>query len=190
MGHATQTCAAGRRDYLSTKMNAETPSRRRSTAEPPEVPRGAAGDALALLVVLARANAAVTRHLEADTARHGLTLTEFGILEALYHKGPLLLGEIQRAILVSSGGITYLVDRLTAKGLVERQECATDRRARYAVLTDEGEALIRRIFPEHARVVARALSGLTPEQHRALRPLLRQLGQTAAELPLPASDGG
>ena len=77
--------------------------------------------ALKLFVVLARANAAVTAHLHAQAAAHGLTLTEFGILEVLYHKGPLLLGEVQKRILVSSGGVTYLVDRLEAKGLVERQ---------------------------------------------------------------------
>src|SRR3954468_9259159 len=90
---------------------------------------------LKLWVVLARAYAAVARHAEADIARHGLTLTEFGILEALYHVGPLLLGELQQKILGSSGGVTYLVDRLAEKGLVERQECPEDRRARYAALT-------------------------------------------------------
>src|SRR5512132_1872425 len=105
---------------------------------------------LKLWVVLARAYAAVAKHVEDDVARHGLTSAEFGILEALYHKGPLLLGEIQRKVLVSSGGITYLVDRLTAKGLVERQHCPNDRRARYAVLTTEGDALISDIFPHHA----------------------------------------
>src|SRR5256885_14772244 len=78
--------------------------------------------ALRLFVVLARAQAAVSRHAQADIERHGLTLQEFAILEALYHKGPLLLGDVQRKILVSSGGVTYLVDRLEAKGLVERQE--------------------------------------------------------------------
>jgi MarR family 2-MHQ and catechol resistance regulon transcriptional repressor len=141
--------------------------------------------ALRLWVVLSRAYGAVTRHVEADASRHGLTGTEFGILEALYHKGPLLLGELQRSILVSSGGITYLVDRLVAKGLVERRECLEDRRARYAALTADGEALIARIFPEHARNVARALAGLTSaEQGQAAR-LLRTLGRAAAELPVP-----
>src|SRR5829696_5942697 len=85
--------------------------------------------ALKLWGVLARAHNAVERHAQGHVQEHGLTLPEFGILEALYHKGPLLLGEVQRKILVSSGGVTYLVDRLTAKGLVERQDCPEDRRA-------------------------------------------------------------
>lgn len=137
-------------------------------------------ETLKLWVVLARAYAAVAKHAEEDVARHGLTVAEFGILEVLYHKGPLLLGEIQRKVLVSSGGITYLVDRLTSKGLVERQECPNDRRARYAVLTPAGEALIRDIFPQHARRIKRALSGLsTAEQAKAVE-LLRALGVAAA----------
>ena len=163
------------------------PLRRPGTARTVTVPAVGADEevALKLWVVLSRAYAAVSRHAEADAARHGLTGTEFGILEALYHKGPLLLGELQRSILVSSGGVTYLVDRLAAKGLVERRECASDRRARYAALTGEGEALIARIFPEHARHVARALGGLTPAEQGRAAMLLRTLGRAAAELPAP-----
>jgi MarR family 2-MHQ and catechol resistance regulon transcriptional repressor len=139
--------------------------------------------ALKLWVVLARAYAAVERQADADIARHDLTTTEFGILEALHHKGRLLLGEIQRKVLVTSGGITYLVDRLVSKGLVRREDCPGDRRARYAVLTPAGEALIRRIFPEHAAVIARALSGLSAAEQNEATSLLRRLGLAAAALP-------
>jgi MarR family 2-MHQ and catechol resistance regulon transcriptional repressor len=144
--------------------------------------------ALKLWVVLARAYDAVQRHSLADIERHGLTAGEFGILEALYHRGPMLLGEVQRRILVSSGGITYLVDRLAAKGLVERRDCPEDRRARYAALTPAGEALIRRIFPEHAERITSALAGLDPAEQRQAIDLLRRLGRYAAEL--PARPGG
>ena len=89
--------------------------------------------ALKLLVVLSRASAAVQVHLQASVAEFDLTLMEFGILEALYHRGDMLLGELQRKILVSSGGVTYLVDRLEKRGLVERRDCPNDRRARFAV---------------------------------------------------------
>jgi MarR family 2-MHQ and catechol resistance regulon transcriptional repressor len=119
----------------------------------------------------------------ADVARHGLTIAEFAIIEALYHRGQLLLGELQRKILVSSGGVTYLVDRLVAKGLVERQECPSDRRARYAALTAEGEALVARIFPEHARSIGRAVAGLTKAEQAEATALLRKLGKAAEETP-------
>jgi MarR family 2-MHQ and catechol resistance regulon transcriptional repressor len=137
---------------------------------------------LKLWVVLARAYGAIGRHVDADIGRHGLTTTEFGILEALHHKGPLLLGEIQRKVLVTSGGITYLVDRLVEKGLVRREECPSDRRARYAVLTPAGAELIGRIFPEHAAQIERALSGLSPDEQLEATVLLRRLGLAAAEL--------
>lgn len=145
--------------------------------------------ALKLWVVLSRAYNAVEAQAHADVARHGLTVAEFGILETLHHKGPMLLGEVQRKILVSSGGISYLVDRLERKGLVERRQCPEDRRARYAALTPEGEALIRRIFPEHARMIDHALSGLNGEEKQEAIRLLRKLGKRAAELGAPGASG-
>lgn len=137
--------------------------------------------ALKLWVVLARAHAAVEEHARAHAAEHGLTLPEFAIMEALHHKGDLLLGELQRKILVTSGGVTYLVDRLVEKGMVQRRECPEDRRARYASLTPRGQALMRRIFPEHAAWLEHAVGGLNgSEQKEAVR-LLRELGTCAAE---------
>jgi MarR family 2-MHQ and catechol resistance regulon transcriptional repressor len=153
-----------------------------STTSPSAV--AAESTALKLFVVLARAQAAVARHADADVARHGLTVTEFAILEALYHRGPLLLGELQRKILVTSGGITYLVDRLERRGLVSRQPSPDDRRARFAALTDEGEALIARIFPRHAESIARAVAGLSPAQQVQAIELLRVLGTAAEALPV------
>ena len=151
-------------------------------AQPARVSRKDEG-ALKLWVVLARAYGAVARHVEEDVARHGLTGTEFGVLEALHHKGALRLGEIQEKLLVTSGGITYLVDRLAAKGLVERRDCEEDRRVRYAALTPAGETLVRRIFPQHARAIARALEGLTADEQKRAAALLRTAGRAAAELP-------
>lgn len=153
--------------------DSKTKSGRRSAAEE---------RALKLLVVLSRALDAVSAHVHRDVARHGLSATEFGVLEALYHKGPLLQGEVQRKILLSSGGITYTVDRLVEKGLVERRDCASDRRARYAALTPKGEALMARIFPEHAAAVQRAVSGVPARDQETLIALLRTLGLGAAGL--------
>src|SRR5688572_16569580 len=137
--------------------------------------------ALKLWVVLARAYAAVSERAARDVARHGLTLAEFAVMEALYHKGQLLLGEVQKKILVSSGGVTYLVDRLEQRGLVERRLCAEDRRARYAALTADGQAFMSRIFPEHAECITEVASALTIEQQQQITELLRDLGRHAAD---------
>jgi MarR family 2-MHQ and catechol resistance regulon transcriptional repressor len=123
--------------------------------------------ALKLWVVLSRAHAAVAAHSQADIARSGLTPMEFGIMEALHHKGPMLLGE---------------VDRLAAKGLVERQRCDRDRRAYYAALTPAGKEMIREIFPRHAQAIRRAMGGLTEEEKDEAISLLRTLGRHAADM--------
>ena len=132
--------------------------------------------ALKLFVVLSRAFGSVTDRLRGLPEANGLTDTEFGILEALLHKGPLLLGEVQRKILLTSGGVTYTVDRLEEKGLVERQACPTDRRARYAALTPKGRALINKAFPVHAERIEETLSALSAREQDDAIELLRKLG--------------
>lgn len=154
-------------------MTAPSTSRRKA-------PDAATASALKLFVVLARAQRAISERVEASLGAHGLTHTEFAILEALFHKGPLLLGEVQRKILVSSGGITFLVDKLADRGLVERRPCASDRRARYAALTRKGEALMSEIFPAHAEAIREAMSGLSRAEQKQATTLLKQLGLAAA----------
>jgi len=146
--------------------------------------------ALHLWITLSRAFGAVTAHAEADATRHGITLAEFGALEALYHKGPLLQGELQRKILISSGGITWVVNRLVTRGLVRRTPCPEDRRARYAELTPKGEAFVRRHFPAHARTIEHATAGLTAAERAQVTHLLRKLGLYAAELPVVKEQKG
>ncbi len=155
-----------------------------STAAPEPKRRKGEKDAATALeswVVLARAYLAIYEHVAADVARYDLTASEFGILEALFHKGPLLLGDLQKKILVTSGGITYLVNRLTAKGLVTRETFPGDKRSRFAVLTPEGSALIKRIFPGHAKRIAKAMSALSAKEQKRLTVMLRTLGKGASD---------
>jgi MarR family 2-MHQ and catechol resistance regulon transcriptional repressor len=135
--------------------------------------------ALKLWVVLSRAQWAVTQVSIADIERNGLSPAEFAILEVLFHKGPLLLGEVQKKVLVSSGGITFLVDKLAKRDLVERRDCPSDRRARYAALTKAGEKLMREIFPGHAAVIRESMAGLTVAEQKTLTSLLKTLGKEA-----------
>lgn len=145
--------------------------------------------ALRLWIALARAHNAVAAQAAADVARHGLTMGEFAVVEVLYHKGPMLLSEVQRRVLVSSGGITYLVDRLEKRGLVERRDCPGDRRARLAALTEEGTALVAGIFPEHAARIKAVLSGLGKKEKREAIRLLRVIIEGAGE-PAPGGAAG
>ena len=144
--------------------------------------------ALRLLVVMSRALRAVTEPARHQAKQWDLSSTELGVLEALYHKGPMLLNEVQRRILVSSGGITYLVDRLEKRGLVERRDCPGDRRARLAALTPDGEALLAAIFPQHAAVIRDALRGLDADEKREASRLLRALLDSATSPEAPAGE--
>src|SRR5256885_5874425 len=143
--------------------------------------RSAAQDrALKLFLVLVRASNSVTKRVHDQTDFRDLTPTEFYILEELYNKGPLLRGDIQRKIPLSSGGVTYTVDRLAEKGLVTREECETDRRARWATLTSKGETLIAAVFDDHAQNIEQTLGSLSVREQEQLTTALRKLGLAAA----------
>src|SRR5881409_743129 len=155
------------------------------------VPRRAARpDAgLKLWIVLARAFDAVDRHSRESIARFGLGSTEFGVLEALYHKGELPVSEVQRRILVESSSTTYVVDKLCDRRLVRRRPSDRDRRVTLLALTPAGRRLIERIFPPHADAMRHAVAALPPrEQARAVR-VLRALGLGAVRR-LEATEGG
>lgn len=134
--------------------------------------------ALRLWIALARCYSTMSRAVALKVADYGLTTPQFGVLEALYHLGPLPLGELADKLLVTGGNITYVMDRLAEQGLVERIRSKQDRRVVLACLTAEGQALVREVFPDHAAFVRRQMSALDPEQQDALRDLLKKLGKS------------
>lgn len=135
--------------------------------------------ALKLFVVLARAHGSLMEHARRDIERSELTQTEFAVLEVLYHKGRLTIGEIGERVLLTSGSMTYVVDKLERRGLLERTPCPEDQRATYVVLTAEGRRLIGRIFPGHAAALERATAGLSVAEKRQAVELLKRLGLEA-----------
>jgi MarR family 2-MHQ and catechol resistance regulon transcriptional repressor len=145
--------------------------------------------ALELWIVLARATDAVGRHARADVVRHGLADAEFGILEVLYHKGPLRVCEAQRRILLQSGSTAYVVDKLVRKKLVRRSPNPQDKRGTLLVLTARGRGLMRQIFPDHAAAICRAMRGLSRREQKRAAELVRKLGLTAAATALDESPG-
>ena len=149
-----------------------------TSARPPRDEDTAA--ALKLWVVLSRAQRAVGERARREIERQGLRPTEFGVLEALYHKGPLTLGQVGERVLVTSGSVTPVADKLEQRGLIQRRISSEDRRVCYAELTEAGRALVAGIFPDHAEVIRDAMGGLTLEEKRIATALLRRLGLHAA----------
>jgi MarR family 2-MHQ and catechol resistance regulon transcriptional repressor len=132
-----------------------------------------------LWVVLWKAYEAVREHAHRNIASLGLGLSDFAVLEALLHKGPLPVNTIGRKVGLTSGSISVAVDRLERKGLVERQSHAADRRARVVHLTREGRLLIGRAFTAHSAAMDGATSGLSKAERAQAVALLKKLGKTA-----------
>lgn len=131
---------------------------------------------LSLWVVMHRALATLNRRAEKDIRGRGFSPTEWGVLEYLYHKGQQPLAKIGRKVLITTGSVTYVVDNLERRGFVERQRCELDRRIIYAVLTEQGKALMKAEFPHHARVIHEMMQPLNSAEKETVRALLKKLG--------------
>jgi MarR family 2-MHQ and catechol resistance regulon transcriptional repressor len=132
--------------------------------------------ALKTYVKLMRATESITARTHRQLSTFGLTFSQFGVLEALYHLGPMSQSEIGQKILRSSGNMTMVIDNLEKRELVRRERNQADRRFFIIHLTDEGKKLISGIFPSHAAEIARELDVLSPTEQQTLGRLCKKLG--------------
>ena len=142
---------------------------------------------LYLWIALNRVVERIHEHLERQVAAHGLTLTEFGVLEALLHKGALTHGEIADRVLLASSSITYVLDKLEDRGLLRRRPSEEDRRVKLAELTPDGRSMIEEAFPEHAALIDDLMADLSLDQKREAASLLRRLERRATETDAPST---
>ncbi len=139
------------------------------------------GSGVHVFLVLWKAARAAQAYAEKSISELELCGSDFAVLEALLHKGPLPVNEIGRKVLLTSGSITVAVDRLETKGLVERRAHGTDRRARIVHLTKAGRKLITLAYGEHAADMERlASASLTTAERATLIRLLKKIGYKAA----------
>ncbi len=136
---------------------------------------------LKLFVVLSKAYKTVMDRAVKDMKQYGLSSSEFTILELLYTKGKVPLQQIGEKILITSGSITYNIDKLEKKGLLKRVPCKEDRRVIYAEITEQGNAWFDRIFPKHAAVIDSFMKALSPDEKQAAIELLKKLGKGAED---------
>ena len=123
-----------------------------------------------------RAAESVTARLEPLMRAAALTVGQFGVLEALWHLGPLCQRDLGRKLLRSGGNTTVVVGNLARRGLVRRTRRPDDRRFITVTLTDKGRRLIGGIFPRHAGNVVREMRALSPADQAELGRLCRRLG--------------
>jgi MarR family 2-MHQ and catechol resistance regulon transcriptional repressor len=131
--------------------------------------------------VLARSHHSLRLLAERSIANTGLCLSDFGALEALLHKGPLTITEIQDKVMLASGSMTAAIDRLEKMRLVVRKSTAKDRRARVVQLTPEGKRVATASFEKHAKDLEQVASILSEKDKTQLYESLKKLGLFAAE---------
>jgi MarR family transcriptional regulator, 2-MHQ and catechol-resistance regulon repressor len=132
-------------------------------------------------LVLMKAFQALMPHAAESIARTALGDSDFRVLEALLHKGPLPVNTVGPKVWLTPGSISVAVDRLARKGLVSRNDHPDDRRVRRVELTAQGRTLITRGFREHAAAMETAISILSKNERLTLLRLLKKLGKHAAE---------
>lgn len=133
--------------------------------------------ALEVYVKLSRALNALEARLAEHHSYGDLTASQFGVLEALYHLGPLCQGDLSAKLLKSGGNLTFVVDNLVRLGLVERERDAGDRRRVLVTLTEVGRERIAQLFPLHVQHIVAEFSVLSPEEQLTLAVLCRKLGK-------------
>ncbi|MBZ5751751.1 MULTISPECIES: MarR family winged helix-turn-helix transcriptional regulator [Metabacillus] len=139
-------------------------------------------ESLKLFIILSRAHRALNDVVNNYIATFKLNPTEFAVLELLYHKGDQPLQQIGGKILLASGSITYVVDKLEQKGLLARRACPNDRRVTHAQITEKGKQLIEEIFPSHQEQINEIASVLSDEEKSHVTELLKKLGLHAKDI--------
>ena len=135
-----------------------------------------------LWIVLVRCHHALSKVAERSIQETGLCLTDFAALEALLHKGPQTITEIQGRVLLASGSMTAAVDRLEKLGLIRRTSARGDRRVKVLRLTPAGKRVAEAAYGRHAAELESAMSVLNPTEKRELHAMLKKLGLFAADV--------
>ncbi|QUG40903.1 MarR family transcriptional regulator [Psychrobacillus sp. INOP01] len=138
--------------------------------------------ALKLFIVLSRAHKVIHESSNQFFQENGLNPTEFAVLELLYHKGKQPLQQIGNKILLASGSITYVVDKLEGRGYVRRVSSPTDRRVTFAEISEEGTKFMDELFPRHEEQLIRLMDALPENEKLEAIELLKKLGLSIKNL--------
>lgn len=145
--------------------------------------KGSSEDVLSLntFICLARAADSINNRLNSYISGYSLTISQFGILEALYHMGSMCQKQLSDKILKSTANITTVIDNLEKRALVKRIRQEADRRYITVELTDKGRKLIQEIFPEHVKHINEEMAILSPEEKLHLKKLCKIVGKKERE---------
>lgn len=132
--------------------------------------------ALDIAIKLVRAAESLISKTNLNLSRYNITLSQFGILDAIYHLGPLTQKSLGEKILKSGGNITHVVDNLERRALVKRHRGKSDRRNFEIHLTKKGEKLITKALPEQVKMIKNEMGILSQEESETFQKLCKKIG--------------
>ncbi len=135
--------------------------------------------AASLWLVMMKAYRSMQTYVERTLVSMEIGLSDFMILEALLHKGPMSMSQLGEKVLLASPSMTAAVDRLERLHFVSRCSAAEDRRVRTVGLTPEGRKVIRKIYAQHERDLEDVMADICPEQRASVRAALKSIGLAA-----------
>lgn len=127
-------------------------------------------------IKLMRATESLNQRLCRHLSEANLTISQFGILEALLHLGPQNQKELGQKLLKSGGNITLVIDNLEKSGFVSRKKDQNDRRAIIVDLTVQGKSFIEDFFPKHLDKISEEFSVLDDKEKEELARLCKKIG--------------
>ncbi|WP_223590231.1 MarR family winged helix-turn-helix transcriptional regulator [Neobacillus bataviensis] len=126
-------------------------------------------------LILMQTSKAIHERIKEEMAKNKLGITEFSVLEVLYQKGKQTIQQIGTCILISSGSMTYVIDKLEQRGLLSRNACSDDRRVIHVTLTDDGNELMNVIMPKYHDFVNQMFESLDDDEAETLVQLLKKV---------------
>lgn len=128
-------------------------------------------------LVLMKTTKAIQERIRREMITNKLNITEFSVLEVLYLQGKQTIQQIGNSILISSGSMTYVIDKLEHKGLLNRNGCPNDRRVIHVILTEDGTRLMEKIMPTHRDLVNDMFGSLTEDESETMVRLLSKVSE-------------
>lgn len=136
-------------------------------------------EGLKTITILFKARDAFDKAIQRDVVRHGLNVTEYGILEALYHKGPMTIKLLLEKVLITNSSMSYVVEQLIKKEIVSKSQSDSDRRCFQLELTSKGKVLMTKAFKEHKQHMRNIVEVLSKAEEDELKRLLKKVGKAA-----------
>lgn len=135
-----------------------------------------ATEALNSYIKLIRAAESLNSKINLDLSEFGLTESQFGVMDALYHLGPMKQKDLGKKILKSGGNITMVINNLEKQGMVQRKKSENDKRQFIVNLTSSGKKTIRDLLPGITKKIKKHFDILVKEEQKELQRLCKIVG--------------